>query len=163
MGLIIVTTDTSPREVNLPGEDDSYDFGSGAGFYVDATQEPWRKHYRMYSYVTVELIALITEHFPVIPGRQSISGHSMGGHGSLISALRNPGLYQSVTAFAPIANPSNGAWGQKALTGYLGSDKSAWAEWDATELIAKYKSDKPLNIIIEQVGFDCVHRNRSSF
>lgn len=149
--------DTSPRQVNLPGEDDSYDFGSGAGFYVNATQEPWKQHYRMYSYVTGELIELITKHFPVVPGRQSISGHSMGGHGALICALRNPGLYQSVSAFAPIANPSNCPWGQKAFTGYLGSDESVWAEWDATKLIGQYTSDKPLNLLIHQVGLSIVH------
>lgn len=148
-----MSADTSPRQVNLPGEDEAYDFGSGAGFYVDATEEPWKQHYRMYSYVTVELIDLITSQFPVIPGRQSITGHSMGGHGSLVCALRNPGLYRSVSAFAPIANPSNCAWGRKAFTGYLGPDESVWAEWDATALIAKYKSDKPLNLLIEQVSF----------
>lgn len=143
--------DTSPRNVNIPGEDDAYDFGSGAGFYVDATKEPWARHYRMYSYVTVELIDLITVNFPVVAGKQSISGHSMGGHGALICALRNPGLYQSISAFAPIANPSKGAWGQKALAGYLGDDKNVWAEWDATELVAKYKGDKQLELLVDQV------------
>lgn len=156
LGLVIVCPDTSPRGVNLPGEDESYDFGSGAGFYVDATQEPWSKHYRMFSYVTVELIELITGHFPVVAGKQSIAGHSMGGHGALVCALRSPGLYQSVSAFAPICHPSKGAWGRKALTGYLGSNEGEWSNWDATQLIAQYKSEKALHLLVDQVEYNSI-------
>lgn len=143
LGLAIVCPDTSPRGVNLPGEDDSYDFGSGAGFYVNATQQPWAPHYRMYDYVTKELPQLVEDHLP-LNGRRSVSGHSMGGHGALICALKNPGMYQSVSAFAPIANPVNCPWGEKAFTGYLGEDRSAWAEWDATLLIADAQERLPL-------------------
>ncbi len=135
-GLIIVAPDTSPRGVNLPGEDDSYDFGSGAGFYVDATAEPWASHYRMYSYVTAELPALINQNFPVDPERQGIFGHSMGGHGALTCALKNPDRYRSLSAFAPISAPMRCPWGEKALGGYLGPDRQAWRAYDATELAA---------------------------
>jgi S-formylglutathione hydrolase len=134
LGIAIICPDTSPRGVNLPGEDDSYDFGSGAGFYVNATQEPWSKHYRMYDYVTQELPALARELFP-LTDRQAISGHSMGGHGALVLALRNPQSYVSVSAFAPIVNPVSCPWGQKAFAGYLGDDRDAWAAYDACELI----------------------------
>ena len=127
-GLVIVAPDTSPRDVDLPGEDDAYDFGSGAGFYVDATEQPWSRHYRMYSYVTAELPWLIEANFAIDPNRQGIFGHSMGGHGALICALRNPGRYRSVSAFAPICSPSRCPWGEKALTGYLGSDRAAWQD-----------------------------------
>lgn len=150
--ICIVCPDTSPRNVNLPGEDDSYDFGSGAGFYLNATQDPWKKHYNMYNYLTKELIALISENFPVVPGKQSICGHSMGGHGALICALRNPGLYSSVSAFAPISNPINAPWGQKAFQGYLGTAESGqWKEWDATELAAVYNG-VPMELLIDQVN-----------
>ncbi|KAK6644553.1 hypothetical protein RUM43_000820 [Polyplax serrata] len=148
-GIMIVGPDTSPREVNIPGEDDSFDFGSGAGFYVDATQDPWKKNYRMYSYVTKELPQLIAENFPVIPNMQSIMGHSMGGHGALICALKNPGKYQSVSAFAPISNPMKGNWGRKAFTGYLGPDTSTWSDWDTVELIGKYNGP-PIELLVEQ-------------
>ncbi len=134
-GLMLVAPDTSPRGVNLPGEDDSWDFGSGAGFYVNATEQPWAEHYQMYDYVTVELPDLIRQTFSVKGDRAGITGHSMGGHGALICGLKNPDKYASVSAFAPIAAPSQCAWGQKALTGYLGTDKSAWAAYDATELV----------------------------
>src|SRR5690606_12126768 len=134
LGIAIICPDTSPRGVNLPGEDDNYDFGSGAGFYVNATQEPWSKHYRMYDYVTQELPALARELFP-LTDRQAISGHSMGGHGALVLALRNPQSYVSVSAFAPIVNPVSCPWGQKAFAGYLGDDRDAWAAYDACELI----------------------------
>jgi S-formylglutathione hydrolase len=136
LGLAIVTPDTSPRGLDLPGEKDSYDFGSGAGFYVDATQAPWSKNYRMYSYVTQELPWLIAANFPVDPARAGICGHSMGGHGALVLALRNPKTYKSVSAFAPIASPMRCPWGEKALSGYLGADREAWRDYDATELIA---------------------------
>ncbi|WP_290651443.1 S-formylglutathione hydrolase [Aquisalimonas sp.] len=134
LGMAIVCPDTSPRGTDLPGEHDSYDFGSGAGFYVNATRSPWSEHYQMYDYVTWELPVLLQETFP-LNGRQSISGHSMGGHGALICALKNGGLYQSVSAFAPMTNPVNCPWGEWAFSGYLGDDRKAWKEWDATELI----------------------------
>lgn len=148
-GIIVVAPDTSPRDCKIAGEDDSYDFGSGAGFYVNATKDPWKTNYRMYAYVTQELPALINSNFPVDVGRQSISGHSMGGHGALICALKNPGQYKSVSAFAPICNPMNCPWGVKAFTGYLGEDKEAWKEYDATCLVKKY-SGPPLDILIDQ-------------
>lgn len=135
LGIAIVTPDTSPRGLGLPGETDSYDFGSGAGFYVDATQAPWSRNYRMYSYITRELPSLIAAHFPVDPAQAGIFGHSMGGHGALVLALKNPDRYQSVSAFAPICSPMRCPWGVKALGGYLGSDRDAWREHDATALI----------------------------
>jgi S-formylglutathione hydrolase len=135
-GLMIVAPDTSPRRVDLPGEDDAYDFGSGAGFYVDATEQPWARHYRMYSYVTEELPALIEAHLPVDAERQGVFGHSMGGHGALVCALRNPDRYRSLSAFAPIGAPMRCPWGEKALAGYLGADREAWRAYDATELAA---------------------------
>lgn len=148
--MIIVCADTSPRNVEIACQDDSWDFGSGAGFYVDATNDPWTKNYRMYSYITSELISLVNANFPVLKDQQSISGHSMGGHGALICALRNPGLYKSVTAFAPICNPIKCPWGVKAFTGYLGSDSELWKNYDATELVSKYNGPE-LNIVIDQV------------
>ncbi len=151
LGIAIVCPDTSPRGLNLPGEHDSYDFGSGAGFYVNATQAPWDQHYRMYDYLTVELPGLVNTHFPV-NGRESISGHSMGGHGALVLALRQPGRYASVSAFAPIANPGNCPWGQKAFTGYLGDDRSTWQQYDSSELIRLGGSKQEL--FIDQGGAD---------
>lgn len=133
-GVIFVAPDTSPRGDDVP-DDAGYDFGKGAGFYVDATQAPWSTHYRMRSYIEQELPALIGEHFPVDTDRQGITGHSMGGHGALTIALRNPGRFKSVSAFAPIVSPLNCPWGEKALTGYLGPDKAAWREYDACALI----------------------------
>ena len=135
LGLAIVVPDTSPRGLGFPGEGESYDFGLGASFYVDATTAPWSGGYRMYSYVTQELPAEIAAAFPVDPDRVGIFGHSMGGHGALTIALRNPRYYKSVSAFAPIASPMNCPWGQKALTGYLGADRTLWRECDATALI----------------------------
>ena len=135
LGIAIITPDTSPRGLDLPGEADSYDFGSGAGFYVDATQAPWSQSYRMYSYITQELPWLIAANFPVDPARVGIFGHSMGGHGALVLALRNPKSYKSVSAFAPISSPMRCPWGEKALSGYLGLDRDAWREYDATALI----------------------------
>ncbi len=134
-GLIVVCPDTSPRGLDLPGEHDAYDFGSGAGFYVDATVEPWSDHYRMASYVTEELQALVTAELPVDSARQGIAGHSMGGHGALILALKNPQLYRSVSAFAPISSPMRCPWGEKALSGYLGPERASWRAHDATALI----------------------------
>ncbi|XP_050454666.1 S-formylglutathione hydrolase isoform X1 [Cataglyphis hispanica] len=154
-GVLLVIPDTSPRGLNIPGEDASYDFGTGAGFYVDATREPWNKNYRMYSYVTKELPALINKEFPILPDRQSIMGHSMGGHGALICAFKNPGQYKTVSAFAPISNPILCPWGKKAFSGYLGEpeDNIAWKEWDATEL-AKIYDGPPLDILIDQGNED---------
>lgn len=143
LGLAIVCPDTSPRGLDLPGEHDSYDFGSGAGFYLNATRQPWAPHYRMYDYVVKELPQLVEGHLPVTEDR-SISGHSMGGHGALIAALKNPGQYRSVSAFAPIANPSECPWGQKAFGGYLGDDPRTWEEWDATLLIPGASERLPL-------------------
>ncbi len=148
-GLMLVAPDTSPRGVNIPGEDESWDFGSGASFYVNATEMPWAQHYRMYDYVTRELPALINKEFAVRGDRAGIFGHSMGGHGALICGLKNPNQYASISAFAPIAAPSQCAWGQKAFTGYLGEDKTKWAAYDATELISsEHQSAAP--ILIDQ-------------
>lgn len=135
-GVIFVCPDTSPRGDNVP-DDEGYDFGKGAGFYVDATQEPWAANYQMRRYVEQELPAVIAANFPMADmTRQGITGHSMGGHGALTVALRNPARFRSVSAFAPIVSPMNCPWGEKALTGYLGADKSAWREYDACALIA---------------------------
>jgi S-formylglutathione hydrolase len=136
LGLICVAPDTSPRGDGVPGDPaKAYDFGLGAGFYVDATDEPYAKNYRMWSYVTEELPKLIAEQFPVDAARQSILGHSMGGHGALTAALRLPDRYRAASAFAPIVAPSQVPWGIKALTGYLGSDKAKWRKHDAVALI----------------------------
>ncbi|CRK99584.1 CLUMA_CG012896, isoform A [Clunio marinus] len=153
-GIIVVCPDTSPR--NIEGLDTSafsWDFGYGAGFYVDATIDLYKKNFRMYSYVTTELIEMINSNFPAIPGKQSVTGHSMGGHGALICALKNPGLYQSVSAFAPISNPVNCPWGHKAFKGFLGPDESTWKAYDATELVSKYKGP-PLELFIDQGSED---------
>lgn len=143
LGIAIICPDTSPRGLNLPGEHDSYDFGSGAGFYLNATQEPWKTNYQMYDYVTKELPELAFACLP-LNGRESISGHSMGGHGALVLALRQPDRYASVSAFAPISNPGNCPWGVKALTGYLGSQRDSWAQYDTCELIAARHSQQEL-------------------
>jgi len=135
LGLAIVCPDTSPREVDLQGEHDSWDFGSGAGFYINATREPWARHYRMHDYVVEELPALVEARFPVLAGVRSVSGHSMGGHGALVAALRNPQRYAAVSAFAPICAPSECPWGEKAFSGYLGDDREQWKQWDACELV----------------------------
>jgi S-formylglutathione hydrolase len=135
LGLALVVPDTSPRGLNLPGEAASYDFGLGAGFYVDATEEPWSHGYRMYSYVTKELPETVTGRFPVDPSRVGIFGHSMGGHGALTIALKHPDVYKSVSAFAPICSPMRCPWGEKALSGYLGGDRARWREYDATALL----------------------------
>jgi S-formylglutathione hydrolase len=133
-GLVFVAPDTSPRGEDV-ADAEGYDFGKGAGFYVDATQDPWARHYRMWTYVTEELPALVVGEFPVDGYAQGITGHSMGGHGALTIALRNPELFRSVSAFAPIVAPSQVPWGQKALTGYLGEDRAAWRKHDAVALI----------------------------
>jgi S-formylglutathione hydrolase len=147
-GLALVACDTSPRGANLPGEDEAWDFGTGAGFYLDATAEPWSRHYRMGRYVNQELPALIEANFPVLAGRKGIFGHSMGGHGALVSALRQPGLWRSVSAFAPIANPVGVPWGEKAFSSYLGPDRQAWAAWDASLLMAAKPYPGP--ILVDQ-------------
>jgi S-formylglutathione hydrolase len=134
LGLIIICPDTSPRGEGV-ADDAGWDLGQGAGFYVDATQAPWAPHFRMWTYVTEELPALVTEHFPVDMERQGITGHSMGGHGALTVALRHPGRFKSVSAFAPIVAPSQVPWGQKAFPAYLGSDQAAWRRHDAVALI----------------------------
>ncbi len=136
LGLIFVAPDTSPRGEGVPDDPAAaYDFGLGAGFYVDATQAPFDRHYRMYSYIVDELPEVVASAFPIDPGRQAITGHSMGGHGALTIALRNPGRFRSVSAFAPIVAPSQVPWGEKALAGYLGTDRSAWRGHDAVALI----------------------------
>jgi S-formylglutathione hydrolase len=136
-GLALVACDTSPRGLNLPGDAEAWDFGVGAGFYVDATAEPWARHYRMASYVNEELPALVEQHFPVRGDRRGIFGHSMGGHGALVTALRNPARWHSVSAFAPISNPAAVPWGKKAFGNYLGPQQQAWEEWDASLLMRR--------------------------
>ena len=134
-GIVFVAPDTSPRGEDVPDAEDEYDFGKGAGFYVDATREPWAKHYRMRSYIEDELPGLIEANFPVDMTRQGIMGHSMGGHGALTIGLRNPDRFRSISAFAPIASPSKVPWGEKALGRYLGEDRETWAQYDAVALI----------------------------
>jgi S-formylglutathione hydrolase len=133
-GVIFVAPDTSPRGDDVP-DDEDYDFGKGAGFYVDATEAPWSANFRMRSYIETELPAVIGEHFPADMARQGITGHSMGGHGALTIALRDPSRFRSVSSFAPIVSPLNCPWGEKALTGYIGADRAAWREYDACALI----------------------------
>jgi S-formylglutathione hydrolase len=146
LGLAIVVCDTSPRGEDV-ADDAGYDLGCGAGFYLNATQAPWSAHYRMHDYVAHELPALIEANFPVNDAR-SISGHSMGGHGALVLALRNPGRYRSVSAFAPISQPSAGPWGIKAFSHYLGDDKASWKEWDSYELLLASKNK--LMLLVDQ-------------
>jgi S-formylglutathione hydrolase len=152
LGLMLVAPDTSPRGAGIAGEDDDWDFGTGAGFYLDATREPWARHYRMYSYVTAELPALVERAFPARPDRQGIFGHSMGGHGALMCALRNPERYRSVSAFAPIVAPTQVPWGRKAFAGYLGPDEAGWREYDATALVRRRRFEGP--ILIDQGDAD---------
>ncbi|MGB0515291.1 MAG: S-formylglutathione hydrolase [Wenzhouxiangellaceae bacterium] len=135
LGLVLVVPDTSPRDTGIEGATDDWDFGEGAGFYLDATESPWNRRFNMYSYVIHELPALIEKHFPVNRERTGIFGHSMGGHGALTIALKNPALYRSVSAFAPIVAPMQVPWGHKALPRYLGEDQEAWKEYDACELV----------------------------
>ncbi|MFC4277453.1 S-formylglutathione hydrolase [Achromobacter aloeverae] len=150
LGLMLVAPDTSPRGAGIAGEDDNWDFGTGAGFYLDATQAPWRANYRMYSYVTEELHGLVTGELPGDAGRLGIFGHSMGGHGALVLALRNPAKFRSVSAFAPVAAPSQCPWGHKAFGNYLGPDREAWAAYDATELMRKARAPFPGGILVDQ-------------
>jgi len=137
LGMAIVAPDTSPRGVRFPGDDASYDFGLGAGFYVDATEAPWAANYRMYSYIVSELYDLVGASFPVDTGRVGIAGHSMGGHGALTIALKNPERFRSVSAFSPIVSPMRCPWGEKALAGYLGADRAGWSDYDATALVGQ--------------------------
>ena len=148
LGLILVAPDTSPRGAGIPGEDTDWDFGTGAGFYLDATQEPWSKNYRMGSYVNEELPALIAESFPVKSGASGIMGHSMGGHGALVSALRHPGKWQSVSALSPICHPVDVPWGHKAFGNYLGPDQASWQDYDASVLMGRRAFPGP--VLVDQ-------------
>ena len=145
LGLALIIPDTSPRGADVP-DADRYDLGQGAGFYVNATQTPWSQHYQMYDYVTRELPALVETKLPLIPGLRSITGHSMGGHGALICALREPGLYRSVSAFAPICHPMASGWGQGCFKAYLGNNRETWAVYDAVRLIEEGAAAIPLLI-----------------
>jgi S-formylglutathione hydrolase len=149
LGIAIVAPDTSPRGLAIPGESESWDLGLGAGFYVDATREPWSRGYRMYSYVTRELPTLVNASFAVEPRRAGIFGHSMGGHGALVIALRNPEKYRSVSAFAPISSATRCPWGEKALSAYLGEDREAWREYDAS-LLLESRGWKGPPILVDQ-------------
>jgi len=151
LGLALVIPDTSPRGAEVP-DDPGYDLGQAAGFYVEATQAPWSTHYHMHDYVSRELIELIEANFPVVAGVRAISGHSMGGHGALVLALRNPGLYRAASAFAPICHPLACPWGVKAFSAYLGEDRSSWRAWDATCLIEDGAT--PLPLLIDQGSGD---------
>jgi S-formylglutathione hydrolase len=151
LGIALICPDTSPRGAGLAGESDAWDFGVGAGFYLDAKAKPWALHWRMESYILGDLLPLIGAKLPVNLQRLGIFGHSMGGHGALTLALRHPGRFKSVSAFAPIANPVNCAWGQKAFAGYLGDDKAEWSQHDASELMAAQKqAPYPAGILVDQ-------------
>jgi len=151
LGLALIAPDTSPRGAQIPGEADSWDFGVGAGFYLDATQAPWARHWRMESWLTAELLPLLEAELPIDAARIGIFGHSMGGHGALTLALRHPGLFKSVSAFAPICAPSQCPWGRKAFTGYLGADESSWLAHDASALMQRRSSAPyPGGILIDQ-------------
>jgi len=148
LGLALVIPDTSPRGAEVPDVKERYDLGQGAGFYVNATRVPWSTHYHMYDYVTRELPALVEAGLPLIPGVKSVTGHSMGGHGALICALKNPGAYRSVSAFAPICNPVKSGWGEGCFTEYLGERREDWGAWDATCLIEA--GAQPIPLLIDQ-------------
>jgi S-formylglutathione hydrolase len=151
LGLALIAPDTSPRGAGVAGEAESWDFGVGAGFYLDATEAPWRTHWRMESYLVHELLPLLAQHLPIDGERLGIFGHSMGGHGALTLALRHPGRFKSLSAFAPIANPMNCPWGEKAFTGYLGADRTTWGEHDATVLMQNQPlAPYPAGILIDQ-------------
>ncbi len=149
-GIMLVAPDTSPRNTGIAGETESWDFGAGAGFYIDATQSPWSKHYRMYSYIVQELRETIVREFAAAPDRIGVFGHSMGGHGALVMALKNPDIFRSVSAFAPIAAPMQAPWGHKAFSNYLGNDTEAWKAYDASELMKQLKTPFPKGILIDQ-------------
>jgi len=151
LGLMLVAPDTSPRGIELPGDRDHWDFGVAAGFYLDATQAPWSRHYRMASYVVHELPSLLAQHFPADTGRAGICGHSMGGHGALTIGLRHRDRYRSISAFAPIVAPMQVPWGIKAFTGYLGEDCAAWAQYDATAMVRELPdASRGPQILIDQ-------------
>jgi S-formylglutathione hydrolase len=150
LGLMLVACDTSPRQTGIAGEADDWEFGAGAGFYLNATQPPWSRYFRMYDYVLAELRETVLANFPGEPQRLGIFGHSMGGHGALVLALRNPAVYRSVSALAPICSPSRCPWGQKAFSGYLGSDRAAWAAYDAVELLGVRGTRVFREILVDQ-------------
>ena len=151
LGLALIAPDTSPRGAGVPGEAESWDFGVGAGFYLDATQAPWSQHYRMETYIISELLPLLAQALPVDAQRLGISGHSMGGHGALTLALRHPGLFKSVSAFAPICASTQCPWGHKAFAGYLGADTAPWAAYDASALMSECSTAPyPAGILIDQ-------------
>ena len=151
LGLVLVNPDTSPRGDDVPDDPEgAYDFGLGAGFYLNATEAPWNQYFRMYDYVTKELPEILFANFPGDRNRQGITGHSMGGHGALTMGLKNPHIYKSISAFAPICSPINCPWGQKALGNYLGSDQSSWSEYDATELVRNLDTIPEHKILIDQ-------------
>lgn len=157
-GIVLVTPDTSPRNTGTPGEDEAWNLGTGAGGYVDATIAPWSKHYHTYSYVVEELPRLIQENFPVLTNKQGIFGHSMGGHGALVCALRNPDKYLSVSAFAPICAPMQCSWGEQIFSAYLGSDRNLWRDYDASELVQKMPFKRP--ILIDQGTADSFYQQQ---
>eukprot|EP00638_Chattonella_subsalsa_P001178 CAMPEP_0117756960 /NCGR_PEP_ID=MMETSP0947-20121206/14425_1 /TAXON_ID=44440 /ORGANISM="Chattonella subsalsa, Strain CCMP2191" /LENGTH=286 /DNA_ID=CAMNT_0005576719 /DNA_START=147 /DNA_END=1007 /DNA_ORIENTATION=- len=157
-GLAIVAPDTSPRGANVEGEDEGWDFGTGAGFYLDATTEKWSANYRMYQYITQELVDLVNSNFPVDASKKSICGHSMGGHGALTIAFKNPDAYKSVSAFSPICHPINCPWGQKAFAGYLGDDTETWKNYDATVLMKEKGPFGFANILIDQGTDDSFYK-----
>ena len=151
LGIALIAPDTSPRGAGVPGETDSWDFGLAASFYLDASAKPWSAHYRMETYLTQELPALLAQQLPIDSGRLGLSGHSVGGHGALTLALRHPGLFKSLSAFAPICAPTQCPWGQKAFTGYLGADSATWREHDASHLMARAAAAPfPDGILIDQ-------------
>jgi len=152
LGLALIIPDTSPRGVDLPGEDEFINVGTGAGFYLNATESPWSAHYRMYDYISRELVELVNEHLPVDPARKSISGHSMGGHGALTIGTRNADAYRSISAFSPISAASLSAWGAQAFTAYLGEDRNAWAQYDACAVIRAQPSRHTL--LVDQGAAD---------
>ncbi|MCP3720612.1 S-formylglutathione hydrolase [Paraburkholderia sp. CNPSo 3281] len=149
-GIALIAPDTSPRGAGIQGEADAWDFGLGAGFYVDATVSPWAKHYRMYTYIVDELRETVIRNLPIDAGRLGICGHSMGGHGAIVLALRNPDVFRSVSAFAPIAAPSRCPWGEKAFTRYLGDDREVWRRYDASVLVAEGARKFEAGILIDQ-------------
>lgn len=158
-GIMIVCPDTSPRgHPSIEGEDDSWDFGTGAGFYLDATEDKYSKHYRMFSYVTKELPQLIRDNYKVTD-KMGVFGHSMGGHGAMVCALKSPGLYASVSAFAPICHPTQCPWGVKAFTGYLGPAKESWEAYDSCSLLKTYDGP-PLHVLIDQGGEDNFYKQK---
>jgi S-formylglutathione hydrolase len=150
LGLMLVAPDTSPRRTGIEGEAAEWDFGTGAGFYLDATQAPWARHFRMESYIVDELRALVVDRFGADPARLGLFGHSMGGHGALTLALRHPGVYRSLSAFAPIAAPAQCPWGEKAFSRYLGTDRETWKAHDASELMRGARTPYPQGILVDQ-------------